>query len=158
MVVLKNILLNKNGFSYVLICIIIIIAMMLVFIALQYAFVYHTIREQKNEFQLKLDSYITKCAMKEYDVLKQGDAWPDYMDWDEVVSGAYDTLGFVNSDNGKYIERENYSISYPSISTLEGDQFGVSVQYEISIPFEAFENKIADIIVPVEIVSRYAER
>lgn len=34
--------------------------MMLVAVALQYAFVYHVAREQQNETQLKLDSYGTR--------------------------------------------------------------------------------------------------
>lgn len=68
--------------------------MMLVAVALQYAFVYHVAREQQNETQLKLDSYVTRYAVSKYDALKQGEPWDDYIDRNDLVDGAYTLLGF----------------------------------------------------------------
>ena len=85
---------NKKGFSYVLTCVCILVVMMLVAVAMQYAFIYHVAREQQNETQLKLDSYVTRYAVSKYDALKQGEPWDDYIDRDDLVDGAYTLLGF----------------------------------------------------------------
>ena len=85
---MKNPLMNKKGFSYILTCVCIIVVMMLVAVALQYAFIYHVAREQQNETQLKLDSYVTRYAVSKYDALKQGEPWDDYIDRDDLVDGA----------------------------------------------------------------------
>lgn len=60
---MRNPLHNKKGFSYVLVCVYILIVMMLVAVTMQYAFIYHVAREQQNETQLKLDSYVTCYAV-----------------------------------------------------------------------------------------------
>lgn len=39
---------------------------------MQYAFIYHVAREQRDEVQLLLDSYVTKEAIEYYDAFKQG--------------------------------------------------------------------------------------
>ena len=44
---MRNPLKNNKGFSYVLTCVCILVVMMLVAVALQYAFVYHVAREQQ---------------------------------------------------------------------------------------------------------------
>ncbi len=153
---------NKNGFSYVLTCVIILITVMIVFVSLQYAFVYHIAMEQRNETQLKLDGYITRCAVQNFDALKQGEAWDDLIDRNDIVEGAYTLLGFPRFITLEYREPVEvpgkYVMSRPTIYALAGDSFGVIVQYEITIPFEAFGRKIADITVPIEMVSKYTER
>ena len=73
--VIINALKNKKGFSYILVCVIIIFVVMVVFVAMQYAYVYHIAEEQKNETQLKLDGFVTRTAVEQYDALKQGEAW-----------------------------------------------------------------------------------
>ena len=91
---------NKKGFSYVMTCVIILVVMMLVTIAMQYAYIYHIAREQQNETQLALDSYVTRFAVNRFDALKQGEAWDGYIDRDALVGGAYETLGFSRGGGG----------------------------------------------------------
>ena len=79
---------NKQGFSYVLTCVIILVAMMLVTIAMQYAYIYHTAQEQQNDTQLALDGYVTRFAVNRFNALKQGEAWDGYIDRDALVGGA----------------------------------------------------------------------
>ena len=62
MIILKN----KKGFSYVLVCVFILAAVLLTFVALQYASIYHIAREQKQDTQLTLDSYVTTYAVNKY--------------------------------------------------------------------------------------------
>ena len=63
---------NKNGFSYIPVCIFTLIVVMVIAILMQYAFIYHVAREQRDEVQLLLDSYVTKEAIEYYDAFKQG--------------------------------------------------------------------------------------
>ena len=137
--VIINALRNKKGFSYILVCVIIIFVVMVVFVAMQYAYVYHIAEEQKNETQLKLDGFVTRTAVEQYDALKQGEAWVDYVDRNDLVDGAYYLLGFPTIITLEYREpiavAGKYYMSRPTIYALAGDAFGVYVQYEIEIPY-----------------------
>lgn len=157
-----SILESKDGFSYVSVCVILIIVMMLVAVAMQYAFIYHVAKEQRKETQLKLDGYVTQCAVENYNALKQGDAWSGHIDRPELVEGAYDLLGFSRIITLEYrpaVDREGkYEMANPTIHALAGDAFGVVVEYEIVIPFELFNRKVADVTVPVTLVSQFKQK
>lgn len=148
---------NKKGFSYVLTCVCILVVMILVAVAMQYAFVYHVAREQQNETQLKLDSYVTRYAVSKYDALKQGELWDDYIDRDDLVDGAYTLLGFDESVNS-FEFQPGCLMSRPLISATQDDSFGVIVEYEITIPFDMFNRNISDIEVPIKIISQFKLR
>ena len=51
-----------------------------------------------------------------------------------------------------------YVISRPTIIAKTGDAFGVYVEYELVIPFELFNRNIANITVPVAIVSQFKQK
>ncbi len=153
---------NKKGFSYVLTCVCILVVMMFVAVAIQYAFIYHVAREQQNETQLKLDSYVTRYAVSKYDALKQGEPWDDYIDRDDLVDGAYTLLGFPRIITPEYqaplAVDGKYVMSRPIIVATAGDTFGVFVEYEIKIPFKLFNMEIAEITVPITIVSQFKQK
>lgn len=152
---------DKSGVSYILTCVIILVSVSLIFIALEYAHIYHIARTQKEEMQLKLDSYITGVAVNNYDALKQGDVYGAKLNTNEICEGALTVLGFPPTQVVPYIESGNeeysYTIRQPHVDYLYNDSFGVRVTYEILIPFEMWNQKIADITIPVEIVSVYTE-
>ena len=112
--------------------------------------------------QLKMDSYITKQAIENYDAFKQGMPYQHYIDKNELVRGAYQTAGFGNSSLTSLKEENEgktiYTMARPTITAITGNEVGVKVAYELTIPFEAFGEKIADIRVPVEIVSKLSEK
>lgn len=153
---------NKKGFSYVPICAAILVVMLFVAVAIQYAYVYHIAREQQNETQLKLDSYVTRCAVNKYDALKQGEPWDKYIDRNELVDGAYSLLGFPRIITLEYREfvavDGKYMMSRPNIGAMAGDAFGVLVDYEITIPFELLGREVAKIRVPIKIVSQFKQK
>lgn len=144
---------NKNGFSYIPVCIFTLIVVMVIGILMQYAFIYHVAREQRDEVQLLLDSYVTKEAIEYYDAFKQGKPYREYIDENELVDGAYSKIGFPWESTTEYTPGYR-----PSITPLSGDSVGVNVSYTLSIPFELWGRKIADITIPVEIVSKLTER
>lgn len=150
---------NKNGFSYIPVCIFTLIVVMVIAILMQYAFIYHVAREQRDEVQLLLDSYVTKEAIEYYDAFKQGKPYREYIDENELVDGAYSKIGFLRESTTEYSPSDNRYVMYrPSITPLSGNSVGVNVSYMLSIPFELWGRKIADITIPVEIVSKLTER
>ena len=149
---------NKKGFSYVLTCVIILVAMMLVTIAMQYGYIYHTAREQQNETQLALDGYVTRYAVSRFNALKQGEAWDGYIDRDELVCGAYETLGFSRGGGGSLSVDGHYVMTRPTITPESDDAFGVRAVYELKIPFELFNREITEITVPITVVSQFKQK
>ena len=146
---------NKKGFSYVLTCVCILVVMMLVAVAMQYAFIYHVAREQQNETQLKLDSYVTRYAVSKYDALKQGEPWDDYIARDDLVDGAYTLLGFSQSGGVECFEMKGCIVYKPTIEATAGESFGVSVDYTIVIPLVLFNRNIVEITVPIRLISQF---
>lgn len=109
--------------------------------------------------ELLLDSYVTKEAIEYYDAFKQGKPYREYIDENELVDGAYSKIGFPWESTTEYTPGDNRYVMYrPSITPLSGDSVGVNVSYTLSIPFELWGRKIADITIPVEIVSKLTER
>jgi|GEM_PF-866615 len=153
---------NKKAFSYILVCVVIIVLVMFVSVFIQYAFVYHIANTQKEETQLKLDGYVTRYAIEKYNALKQGAAYDEMIEREKLVDGAYTLLGFKKSGGVSRTTMTDgekvYTMSKPTVTALDGDSFGVKVNYHLSIPFEVFGKKVADIDVPVEIISKYTER
>ncbi len=158
---MRHALNNKRGVSYVLTCVMVLVVVMLVFISIQYTLVYHVAREQRNQTQLLMDGYITRFAIENYDALKQGDAWDRYIDDSELTGGAYTEMGFRETavpGRNEYRDLGDCFMYRPTITPLDGDSFGVTVTYEVLIPFDALGRRVATIRVPVTVISKYTER
>lgn len=153
---------NKNGFSYILTCVIIIGIVLLIFAVMQYGYIYHVANEQQEYVQLQLDGYVTRQSIEYYDALKQGEKYESYIDKAQLVSGAYTLLGFPQVITLEYRETVDsktvYTMSRPEIYSLTGGSVGLYVKYDLTIPFELFGRKVADIHVPVEMVSKLTEK
>ena len=54
---------NKNGMAYVLTCVIVLTAMMMVSVLVQYRYVYSVIDTQRDAAQTQLDSVVMKSAV-----------------------------------------------------------------------------------------------
>lgn len=57
---------NKQGFSYVLTCAVILCIALLIFAVMQYGYIYHVVHEQQNDVQLQLDGYVTRQSIAYY--------------------------------------------------------------------------------------------
>lgn len=158
---LKKVLTDRNGWSYILTCVLILLTVALVSVVIQYAYIYHIAGEQKAETQLKLDSYVTSCAVKNYNALKQGEFYGEYINHNELREGAYTLLGFQSTNSMEYSpEGSNgkYTMSRPNISSITEDAFGVYVEYTLTVPFEVFGQKVTDILIQVRIISQFKEK
>ena len=147
---------NKNGFSYIFICVITIFVAMVIFAGLQYNLVLYTVKSQQSDVQLKLDSLIMKSAVENYDALKQGERYRDYIDKEKLVQDVYEALGF--SLNTESIDIDGCTMTRPEIQAIEENGYGVKVSYELTVPFEMSDHTFIDITVPVELCSQYKER
>lgn len=151
-----RILKDKSGVSYVLVCVIVLIASMLIFIGMQYATALSAVNTHKSETRLKLESCVMRSAIDNYDAIKQGNAYSDYIDPQTLVDNAYEALGFswdteCIEDNGKRMTR-------PEIEAIQNGGYGVKVTYELSVPFEFLDRTVTYITVPVELSAEYRER
>lgn len=152
---MKNVIIKvftrKKGISHIMTCVLILFSIMLIAISVQYANIYHVAQDQKNVVKLKIDSYITECAINNYNALKQGESWGNYIDRDELVQRVH----LILSQHQEAIDKK-YTMTEPVVHALEGDNFGVIVEYELGIPFKVLEYTI-EINVPIKILSNYTE-
>lgn len=152
---------NKKGFSYILVCVIILVVCSLLAVGIYYASVFHLVRQEKERNSVILDSVVTKYATENYDALKQGVAFKNIIDRQTLVNRSYTELGFNNATtltlkktNGK----TEYTVTRPVVTATLGNTFGVEVSYSIKIPFELFGKKFTDITVPIRIESRFTQK
>lgn len=152
---------NKKGFSYILVCVIILVVCLLLSVGIYYASVFHLVRQEKERNSIILDSMVTKYATENYDALKQGMEYKNIIDRQTLVNRSYSELGFTNTAtqtlkkaNGK----TEYTVTRPVVTATLGNTFGVEVSYSIKIPFELFGKKFTDITVPIRIESRFAQK
>ena len=151
-----RILKDKSGVSYVLVCAIVLIASMLIFIGMQYATALSAVNTHKSETKLKLESCVMRSAIDNYDAIKQGNAYSDYIDPQTLVDNAYEVLGF--SWDTEYIEDNGKRMTRPEIEAIQNGGYGVKVSYELSVPFEFLDRTVTYITVPVELSAEYRER
>ena len=159
---MKKILKDKHGYSYLWVCVIILFAVLLIFALMQYMYIYHVVKQQKNYVQVQLDGYVTRYAISGYDALKQGENYEDYLDRQSLIDGAYSLLGFPQVITLEYRETVDQKVTYimsrPGIYSLTGGSFGLYVKYTLTVPFELFGRKFADIQIPIELASKYTEK
>lgn len=159
---MRKTLSNKQGFSYVLTCVVIICIALFIAAVMQYGYIYHVAQEQQEYVQLQLDGYVTSQSIAYYDALKQGEPYENYIDKAQLVSGAYTLLGFPQIITLEYRvpvdSKVIYTMSRPEIYALTGGSVGLYVKYDLTIPFELFGRKLADIRVPVEMVSKLTQK
>lgn len=150
---------NKNGFSYLLVCVITLFAAMLIVAGLSYADVMNIIRVQKEEVKQSLDSAVTEEAVAYYDALKQGNRYSDYVEASFLSNRAYRALGFgLPQTEIRTVYRDGMAVSVmerPEITVSMEGGFGVQVSYRLIVPFRVFGQHITDISVPVETGSFY---
>lgn len=151
-----RILKDKHGFSYVMTCVVVMIASMLIFIGLQYSAVLSAVNTHKSETRLRLESCVMQSAIDNYDAIKQGNVYSDYIDTDALIEKSYEALGF--SWDTEYIEENGRTMTRPEIEALNNNGYGVKVTYELTVPFELLDRTVIDITVPVELVAEYRER
>ena len=148
---------NKNGMAYVLTCVIVLTAMMMVSVLFQYRYVYSVIDTQWDAAQMKLDSVVMKSAVENYDALKQGRNYKCLIDYTKLEKNAYAALGFSDTDT-EVLEEDLYTVNRPQITTITEGGFGLTVTYDLVIPFEVLGQSYGEITVPITLTSKFTEK
>lgn len=145
-----SVLKNKNGISYILVCVVLLFAVMLIFVGLQYSSALYVIEQQKYDTEFKLKAIITEYA---YECYENGTEITE----DELEARAYEVLGFaiegVQSKDG-----DGYIMSRPSFSVFADSDVRIVAEYELTVYFEALEGQVIDILVPISVTAQYYER
>ena len=148
---------NKNGMAYVLTCVIVFTAMMMVSVLFQYRHVYSVIDTQRDAAQTQLDSVVMKSAVENYDALKQGCNYQTFIDYAKLEQDAYAALGFSETDT-EALEEDIYTVNRPQITTITEGGFGLTVTYDLVIPFEVLGQTYGEITVPITLTSKFTEK
>jgi hypothetical protein len=111
---------------------------------------------QKKDVQAKLDSYVAGYAPNAYDALKQGSSKDSYIDWNTLLYDTYPALGFDDeSDTHYYYENGNCLITRPNVTVLQGEGFGVTVEYIAIFPVVWNGKSYSNLEIPVTVTSYY---
>ena len=147
---------NKKGMAYVLTCVILLIAMTVGALLLQYAQILSAVEAQRKDAQIKLDAVILKSAMESYDVLKQGSLYPSQLDFPKLEQDAYVALGF--GENGETVRDGIFTVREPQITSFCEEGFGLTVQYELEFPFLVLGEDFGNVTIPVTLTSKFREK
>ena len=104
----------------------------------------------------KLDGYLALFATGEYDALKHGADYEQYLAWDQLEQGVCPALGF-ESDTDETVAgpNGNYTVTRPTVTVLHGGGFGLTVCYTVSFPVKWNGRTFADLTIPVTVSSFY---
>ena len=150
-----NMLKNKKGESYVYLCVIVMFISMLVSALILYMSLTTQVQAQKRDVKAKLDGYISDYSVEIFNTLKQGQHFADYIDWNELESGALAALGFSDVADSEYVYANGIRMERPVVEVLSGNGFGVKIDYTVYFPVEWNGEKYAELQIPTTITSYY---
>ena len=112
-------------------------------------------REDKRDVKMKLDSCVSEFATEAFDSIKQGDNYEFMLDLEKLKENAYRHLGFGSDDASITYENGNCMMSRPTVTTLSGNGFGLTVAYTVSFSIVWGGRTYADLEVPITVTSYY---
>ena len=152
---MKQLMDNKSGLSYIYLCVLILFLSMLTSVLFLYMELTARVEVQKRDVQRKVDGYIAEYAVESFDALKQGNSYEKYMDYTDLVSRAYVALGFEDESDTEYAYPNGISMSRPVITALEGDGFGLKVEYTSYFPIQWNGSEFTSLAIPVTVTGYY---
>ena len=145
-----KILKDKSGVSYVLVCVIVLFASMLIYAGLEYNSVLSVVESQKQEVSFELDKVTAESAREN---IENGAT----ISTEDIEQRAFSTLGFYDTSI-QIKDGIGYSMSRPSFSVITGTDISITAEYELTVPFRLLDAEVIDITVPVKVTAKYYER
>ncbi len=145
-----RILKDKRGVSYVLVCVIVLFASMLIYTGLEYNSVLAVVECQKQDVSFKLDKVIADTAREN---IENGAE----ISTEDIEQRAHMALGFNDTSIQKK-DGDGLSMSRPSFSVITGTDISITAEYELTVPFRLLDAEIIDMTVPVRVTAKYYER
>lgn len=156
---------NKNGFSYILICVILQFTVMLLLAGLEYVAVVGRVKQEKEWLKQTADGVVTEYATRVYDAVKQGNRYADALNPDALVSETYRALGFGNDNTERLTRTEGTEkprvvliLERPEVTAVTADGFGVRVQCRVKVPFTVLGRTVSVPETVLEIESVFSKK
>ena len=153
---------SKRGEGYITICIAVVILCMLISIFVTFASAVNIVRQTERNSRVVLDSYVMKNSIIIYNSIKQGNDVTVSLDTAEYISdfSSFNSLDFRGNMLYSYDEdgNEQYRLTKPMITFLQGNHLKIQAQYTISIPIYFAGIKVTEAVVPLTVVSRFDEK
>lgn len=156
---------NKNGFSYILICVILQFTVMLLLAGLEYAAVVGRVKQEKTWLKQTADGVVTDYATQIYDAVKQGTRYADALNPDALVSETYRALGFGDDDTERLTRIEGTEesrvvliLERPEVTAVTADGFGVKVKCRVKVPFTVLGRTVSVPETVMEIESVFSKK
>ena len=146
---------SKKGESYIYVCVLVIFICTLVLAVIMYMGLMAQVQIQKRDVKMKLDSCISEYAVGAFDSIKQGESLDRVIDLNKLKQNAYSDLGFSSYAQSITYPNGNCEMSRPTITTLSGNGFGLTVSYTVSFPVKWGGKSFADLTVPITVTSYY---
>ncbi len=157
-----QILKSKKGESYVPVCVLILVIVMIFSGIFVYASAVSLIDTSRENSKVVLDSFVTQNATRIYDSIKQGNDYTESVNPQEFTDALCDfcTLDETASRLYSYDSEGNlkYSMTYPEMSFGQENELEIVIHYTISVPIYFAGQKIDTANVPIEIVSVLSEK
>lgn len=158
----KKVLRNNSGFSYILICVILQFAVMLLLAGLEYAAVVGRVKQEKVWLKQTADGVVTDYATRVYDAVKQGARYADALNPDALVSETYRALGFGDDDTERLTRTETDGIvlilERPEVTAVTADGFGVRIKCRVKVPFTVLGRTVSVPETVLEIESVFSKK
>lgn len=161
----KKVLRNNSGFSYILICVILWLAVMLLLAGLEYVAVVGRVKQEKVWLKQTADSVVTEYATRVYDAVKQGARYADALNPDALVSETYRALGFGDDNTERLTRIEGTEesrvvliLERPEITAVTADGFGVRVKCRVKLPFTVLGRTVSVPETVMEIESVFSKK
>ena len=150
--ILKN---NRGGVSYIYLCVIVLIASMMFSVLIMYMGLCAQVQIQKRDVKHKLDAYLSEVAIEEFDSIKQGAHYNDHLNYEMLERGAYQALGFTSESDVYEYSNSNCVMTYPKVSALRGDGFGLKVEYIAVFHIEWNGKTYTNLKIPVSVTGYF---
>ncbi len=147
---------KKGEATYIYLCVLIMVFAILLSTLILYMAMISQIEIQKRDVQAKLDNYIASYAVEAYDAVKQGTQYNEVFDWADFEAGAVETLGFTSPGDMEYsYPNSEITMSRPATTVLNGNGFGITIQYTATFPIQWGGHTFADLDIPVTVTSYF---
>ena len=160
-----KVLRNNSGFSFILICVILWFAVMLLLAGLEYAAVVGRVKQEKTWLKQTADGVVTEYATRVYDAVKQGTRYADALNPDALVGETYRALGFWDDNTARLTRTEGTEnprvvliLERPEVTAVTADGFGVRVKCRVKVPFTVLGRTVSVPETVLEIESVFSKK
>lgn len=148
---------NKRGASYVQVCVIVLVLVMILAAVLFYASSMTIVQQSKENTALVLDSYVMKNSIDIYLYIKQGNDYNRKIDQKYFISQYLSRFSLDSSNNMLYSVGEDgetiYKMTVPQVSYVVDKTLNLKAAYDLMIPVRFAGQTITWMTIPMEVKS-----